>query len=299
MYYLISGLRVASDFPLGGVAAISPFDDKPDVYIRRGAVPHALDAPLLNRSNWMLAEQDFLLHIPGVARLRVTAGREIVVEAEHDAADAAPFVLGTGLGVLQHQRGLLVLHASAVAHNGGALALCGPSGAGKSSLATALCLSGCAFVCDDVAAIRFDADGYPLVLPDSRHHRLWADAIERLALTGRQGKAVRDSIEKFHVEPENEAMATPLAAIVCVREAEFNDQAATLEPLGLADAAALLRTDIYRAGLARQMGCDAALFAQSARLLGRTHMLRLTRPREPERMDEAVTLLREHLAGIS
>lgn len=247
----------------------------------------------------MLTEQDFLLRIPGVARLRVTGGCEIVVEAAHDAADAAPFVLGTGFGVLQHQRGTLVLHASAVAHNGRALALCGQSGAGKSSLAAALCQSGCTFVCDDVAAIRFDANGQPLVLPDSRQHRLWADTIERLALMERRGEAVRTHIRKYHVEPETEPQAMPLTTIVCVREAGFNDQAAALEPLALTDAAALLRTDIYRVSLARQMGLDASLFAQSARLLGRARILHLTRPREPKRMEEAVTLLRNHLAGMS
>lgn len=295
-HYLISGLRVASDFPLCGVVAASVFDSEADVYIRRGAVPRSLPNPDLTRPNWMMAEQDFLLHIPTVARLRVMKGREIVVDSERDASDSAPFVLGTAFGTLLHQRGAMVLHASAVSHKGRALALCGPSGAGKSSLAAALCQGGSALICDDVAAIHFDADGVPQVLPDSRQHRLWDDMIEHLDLAGSRGEAVRDTMEKYHVSPTSEPVAMPLSTIVSVREAAFANMAPTLEPLELADAAALLRTDIYRNALARKMGRDAALFGQAARLLGQVRMLRLTRPRESGRMLEAVELLHEHLA---
>jgi len=295
-HYLISGLRVASEFPLRGVVSTSAFDNEIDVHIRCGAVPHSLQKPELVRPNWMMAEQDFLLHIPAIARLRVMKGCEIVVDAEHDASDSAPFVLGTAFGTLLHQRDTMVLHASAVSHDGRALALCGPSGVGKSSLAAALCQRGCTLICDDVAAISFDTDGVPLALPDSRQHRLWADVIEHLDLADSQGEAVRDTMEKYHVSPTSEPVPMPLATIVSVCQADFADSAPSLEPLDLADAAALLRTNVYRHALARKMGRDAALFGQAARLLGQVRMLRLTRPREPGRMLEAVELLHEHLA---
>ena len=49
--------------------------------------------------------------------------------------------------------GLEVLHASAVAIDGAAVALAGPSGSGKTSLAVALCREGAEFLADDVLAI--------------------------------------------------------------------------------------------------------------------------------------------------
>lgn len=294
-HYLISGLRVVSDFPLSGVDAAAPFETEPDVHLRLGRVPDRLARPLTCRPNWELDGDDFLLRVPDVARLLVSTGRGITLDAEHGPADAMPFLLGTAFGALLHQRGMLVLHAAAVAHAGRAIALCGPSGAGKSTLSAALCQGECAFIGDDLAAIRFDGEGRPQVLSDSRAHRLWADAIERLELDERRGEAVRETVEKYHVEPERADGALPLDTIVILRINEFAGQAPTIVPLSTSDAAALLRADIYRPGLARQMGRDAELFGQVARLLGRVRAFRFNRPQEPERMPEALALLRAHL----
>jgi len=60
-------------------------------------------------------------------------------------AQALPFA-----AVLQ---GLEVLHASAIAVGGGAVAFAGPSGSGKTSLALALCRGGGEFLSDDVLAL--------------------------------------------------------------------------------------------------------------------------------------------------
>lgn len=50
-------------------------------------------------------------------------------------------------------RGLEVLHASAVVHDGGAIAFLGPSRAGKTSVALELARRGAAFLADDVLAL--------------------------------------------------------------------------------------------------------------------------------------------------
>lgn len=264
--------------------------------MRRGAVPRELENATLRGANWSATENSFLLDVPSIARLLINDGREIVLEAD-DIADAAPFLLGTGFGILLHQRGTLVLHASAVAHEGRAIAICGASGAGKSTLSAALCQAGCGFISDDISAIGFNSDGAPLVFPDSRRHRLWADAIERLSLSGQKGKAVRESIEKYHVEPARAAIAMPLSSILILREARFRNRKATIEPLSLADAAPLLRSDVYRSKLGSELGLDAALFGQIGKMLVQVRVHLLTRPQEPERLAETVALAREHIFG--
>lgn len=55
--------------------------------------------------------------------------------------------------------GLEVLHASAVVHEGQAVALLGPSRSGKTSLALELCDRGASFLADDVLALETRADG--------------------------------------------------------------------------------------------------------------------------------------------
>ncbi|WP_195880896.1 hypothetical protein [Methylomonas fluvii] len=280
---------------MSGVAE-SAFSADPEVHIRRGPLPDTLGTPVLAKPNWMLSEQDFLLRMPGIARIQVSRGCLITLDAECSEADAMPFLLGTAFGALLHQRGILVLHASAVSSNGHAIALCGPSGAGKSTLAAALCQTECNFIGDDVAAIQLNTGGKPVLWPDSRSHRLWADTIAHLGLSERQGQSVRNTIQKYHIEPECEAKAMPLSTIVVVRIAEQAGQTAAIEPCSIVDAAALLRAEVYRHFLAKCMGRDAALFKQISDMLSQVRVLRLTRPREPKRLPETLALLRQHIA---
>ena len=60
---------------------------------------------------------------------------------------------GTASAVLLTLRGATVLHASAVAVDGVALAFVGQSGRGKSTVAALMCLAGAALVTDDVLAV--------------------------------------------------------------------------------------------------------------------------------------------------
>jgi hypothetical protein len=86
------------------------------------------------------------------------------------------------MAVLLHQRGHLLLHASAVARDGKVFAFLGNTGLGKSTLAAALHAQGYCFVADDIVAVRFDPELGPLVLPAPPRFKL---AIESVAMLGR------------------------------------------------------------------------------------------------------------------
>lgn len=76
-------------------------------------------------------------------------------------------LVGTVMAILLYQRGFLVLHASAVEINGGAVAFLGVSGQGKSSTAAAFQAHGYDFLTDDVAPVTLSqsvatiAPGFP------------------------------------------------------------------------------------------------------------------------------------------
>jgi len=291
-HYRVCGLSVLSEIAIpGDVALAAPCAD-PDVCVLRGVVPEALVGASHVGPTWQVAGQSFLWRVPGVGRFLVSAGREIVVAAAAMGdADLAPFVLGTGFGAVLHLRGELVLHAAAVSCEGRAVALSGGSGVGKSTLAAALCRAGCGFISDDVSAIRFGEDGRPVVAPDGRRHRLWADAVERLALTGRQGAPVRPGLGKFHVAPATMAAASlPLAAVVVLRSSA-QPRRPELRALNLSDAAAVLRQEVYRRALATCIGRDVALFNQVAALLGQVRVFRLDRMKGCDRLDDTVRML--------
>lgn len=73
--------------------------------------------------------------------------------ARPDAAAMRTDVLGRCLALVQHQRGALALHASALQLGRGAIALVAPSGTGKSSLAFALVRQGARLLTDDTLPV--------------------------------------------------------------------------------------------------------------------------------------------------
>jgi hypothetical protein len=119
----------------------------------------------------------------------VRKGREIIVDPIPGLEDKVLrlFVLGPALAVLLHQRGRLVLHASAAAIAGEVVAFMGRSGWGKSTAAAALYTRGHSIVADDVTAVQVNTDtGFPVVFPAMcgyRRLRSIAPLVERGADT--------------------------------------------------------------------------------------------------------------------
>ena len=148
-HYRMSALKVASEIALP--AALSRYDaGTSEVLIRRGSISHTLEATPPRRQ--------YLLRVPDVGRFLIKGGQEITfgLDAGVDERDAVVFMLGSAFGILLHQRGNLVLHASAVAVGSGVVIFCGPSRAGKSTLAAALVRQGYPFITDDVCHVGFD-----------------------------------------------------------------------------------------------------------------------------------------------
>ncbi|MEI9991731.1 MAG: hypothetical protein WDM86_17035 [Rhizomicrobium sp.] len=294
-HYRISGLSVASETELPGAIPAAPALE-PDVTVQLAPLPMELAGASTTGPNWQMDGAAFLLHVPRVGRFLMSAGRSISVALEDGATprDASAFVLGSALGILLHQRGALVLHGSAVAREGRAIAICGHSGAGKSTLAAALCQAGSSFVTDDICVVGLNSARQPVVLPDGRQLKLWRQSIERLDLDGRQGEAVREDLEKYFIAPEDVAVEAPrLSAIYALRESRppLRDG---IEELDLPDAMRMLEYEAYRPGLRRKLGSAPRMLAQAGAMFGHTRVFRLARPLGFARMGETVDALLRH-----
>ncbi len=119
-----------------------------------------------------------LLSWQGVGAYLVRHGCEIHIDPAPMASEdiVRLFLLGPVLAALLHQRGLLVLHASAVAMNGNVVAFLGNGGWGKSTTARLLHERGHSFVADDLIAVFPDAEGAPVVYPGIFQFKLWPEA---------------------------------------------------------------------------------------------------------------------------
>jgi hypothetical protein len=168
--FRVYGLRVQCAFPLPGVAAAD--DGAPDLRIAWGdAVPTGTDddgravarLTLAGGGGYALHELEggYRLRFPGLAEFRISRDASSVRVHPDPAADPALIpllVIGNVMGLLLTLRGDDALHASAVEHAGGAVALFAPRGGGKSTLAAFLCTQGARLVTDDVLLLDHSND---------------------------------------------------------------------------------------------------------------------------------------------
>ena len=202
--YIAYGLRIRSAIPLPELVAradpallrsrgkpgeavdtAQPVDGC-DVLVRIDTVePPPRDAIALAAARWIKGRAVWRDY-SGTCRMLVREGREIVIEPAPRVDERALrlVVLGNGVGMILHQRGLLVLHASAVAIAGAAVVFSGFSGAGKSTIAAALNRRGHPLVADDVVAVRAESDGY-VVLPGFPQVKLSPEVAESLGYDDR------------------------------------------------------------------------------------------------------------------
>lgn len=298
-FYRVCGLSVVSDIILPGLVAGTP-EPVPQVTIRRGPVPERLPDFTVSGPTWQVAGKSFLLHIPDIASFLLTNGNEIVfAPASKDAeADVPIFILGTVFGILLHQREQIVLHASAVRVNGKAVLFCGASGTGKSTLAAALAQRGYPLVNDDFCTLTFGGTSVPIVYPDGRQLKLWAQAIDRLDLAHQRGERVRKNLEKFYVEP-SEVFTEPLAlgAVYVLREARPPHASGIDRPTAV-DSALLLRKNAYRPLLVRKLDQNKNYFHASISIANAAGIFYLTRTINFAKMPDVITSLEEHWLNL-
>lgn len=227
------------------------------------------------------ADGSCLLSQKGVASYQIRNGCDIVVEPvlPSEAPDIALFLLGSGLGMLCHQRGLIPLRASCVAIGNQAYAFAGEAGCGKSTIAAALVDAGAKLVSDDVCAVDVAAPGGPLVWPGVPRLKLWRNTMEALNLP--LGRPVRTSVclEKYsHPVPDAfHAAPVPLGRIYHVyRFASARNHRP--QPVSGRHAFDLLRDHIYRSRIARAMGLGERIFLQAASLTASVAQFKLMAP---------------------
>lgn len=226
----------------------------------------------------------------GIGRGLVREGREIIVAPNPGVPEHVLrlHILGSALGVLLHQRGLLPLHASVVNIAGRAVIFMGPWGAGKSTTAATFHQHGYALIADDVAAI--DTTGPTLMVqPGFPQFKLWPNSVAALGQDPEHLPKIHPELEKRSqkIETNFTANALPLG---CIYFLYFADKL-SIESMAGADALFTIMTDWYGARFGQQFlepQERVRLFKQCTRLLKETPVRRLTRPEALETLPDIV-----------
>jgi hypothetical protein len=267
--YRLCRLKLISDFVLPALPGWDgPAAAPADVSCRLGEVPSRLDrpdhiAPIFQTSG----AGEYLLVLPGTGRVLVRNGNEITVQPDAGAAVNLGAIL-TGLiqAVLWHQRGLLPLHASVVAINGRAVALCGPAAAGKSTLAAVLAAQGHQVVADDIGIVDVRDNAEVLVPPGYARLQLWRDALAELDVATDGLERALQHKERYFLDCGKRISPQPykLADIVQIRRNA--PPPVGLERLRGAQAANALYNCVHSPRPADALGRQGQIFTAFARM---------------------------------
>lgn len=295
--YSVFGLRIRSDLALPELLEATT-STRPDVTVRHGKVP---DAPAAGAGPH-LTDGGLLLVIDQVGRYFVKNGSEIIVERQPGVPDANVrlFLLGSAMGALLHQRGLLPLHANAVEIGGRAFAFMGASGAGKSTAAAWFHDRGFRVVADDVCVVGFTDDGCPQVRPGVGRLRLWREVLE---LTGRDAAEYKrsftgdDAPDKYDVPlttPSATDAPIALAAVYLLERSEGLE----IERLTGVDAAEAVFANTYRGAFVPLTGNSQDHWSACVQLVRSTPIFRAGRRWGLDDLAEQYAGLLEHVERV-
>ncbi len=288
--YKAFGLIISSEIEC---PELIPSTGSPDVKIVLGNTPKELINPIFSGVRFQTKGQEFLLSVDGIARYYVKDGNGITIDKypNSNLSDVRLFLLGSAIGALIHQRGLLPFHGSSVKIGDNAIILSGLSGAGKSTLAAAFKQKGYLLLSDDISVISFSSDGSPIVNPGFPQMKLWNDSIQKLGENPSSYSKIREEMEKYRLPISssfwNEPL--PLSKIFIISSSNLGDL--KVEPIKGIEKFSMLKTHTYRFNFVAGSEMQAKHFKSFEILSKRTDIFRLTRPSGKFIFDDLINLI--------
>ena len=292
--YTAYGLCIHSFLPLSELPAT---EAAPDVIVRLARVERVPANGVASGSGWWATAQEVCLHYEQLGAVLVRDGREILVDPIPGLEEPAiqSWILGAAIGVLLHQRGLLVLHASAVDMGGTAVVFLGNAGWGKSTTAAALHARGRGVIADDVVALALQNEGDPIVLPAFPRLKLWPQVVASLGQDPEDLARVCPGEDKrvYRVAEGFSQVPVPLGRIYVLG----GGTCAQIEPLGFKEAFIQLVRHSYAVHLLNATGTVSRHFRQCAALAGCVPASRLKRRQSLASLSDLARLVEAHSAA--
>ncbi|MER9006302.1 MULTISPECIES: serine kinase [unclassified Mesorhizobium] len=295
-FYRAYGLTISSQVELPELEPSAPA--AVDVVIAVGPIDLPKPSPETGTAFRFEARQQYLAWRT-VGAFLITDACRIEVEPAPDVDDAllAFPLLGPVMALLLHQRGLLILHASAIAVGGKSAVFMGDKGAGKSTTASAMIRAGHRLLTDDVVAL--DLTDRPMIVPGFPQLKLAADAAAAFPIRQAEIRPqVHAAIDKMQhrLHAGFAADAVPATRIYIL---ERSDKAAITPLPGIGALPAIIKFSyVTRFGRPALVGDFATThLRQCAALASQVGVCRLEVPTGLDRIGEAVALIENDLAA--
>lgn len=278
--YRLFGLVIESPFDLSPLSPESPASTV-DIKLSEGNVPATLGDVAAWGAWWSMAPSgDLLLAVPGVGRALIQRGESITFE-RRPGATTGEVTYGIVQSIVPptlHQRGDIVLHASALMTPNGALCVLGHSGAGKSTVALAASRRGHSVLSDDVTPVRWLSEG-PMTFAGPSAVAVWNDSRERFGGQGALLGRARERANKFVLATNAPPTAGPFPIRACVLLTEHPKADVEVSQLTGRDAFMALKVHTRGRRLAEQLHL-MSYFSRIAQLAEDIPILRVGRPRK-------------------
>jgi hypothetical protein len=317
-FYRAYGLNIASDSSVPGLGAqVQPISN-PDVTLhideqpawvsqalrlpsecthQQPAEPDTADPAFLVNS---LGDREFFELVYGDGTQFVVDGAGTRVWGAWKTPlvleDLVTYLLGPVMGFVLRRRGVTPLHASAVNVGGHAVVLSGAAMAGKSTTAAALALRGIRVICEDIAALKEDQDGFS-VEPGYPRVCVWPDAVEKLLGHGEDLPQITPNWDKRFLALDGvrgnfEAQRRPLGVVYLFAERSEESNAPRVEKMNPQTALLHLVQNTYMNWLLDRKQ-RAAEFDVLGRLVASVPVRRLVSHQDPLRLGTLCDVLLE------
>jgi hypothetical protein len=292
--YRAYGLGVHSEFAL---PEMTEMPSSGDVRVGRASFDRTQpEGAYRGQTFWALGDVT-CIEIDEVGAFLVREGREILVDPDKAAEESALRlqILGPCLAVILHQRGFLMLHASVVAIEGGAVGFLGGPHWGKSTTAAAFHARGHSLIADDVLAIDPHGEGSPLVQPGFPQMKLWPDAADSLGEALEALPRLHPKLDKraHRIQERFQEGSVPLKRLYVL---DRGDRHAIL-PLSLQEGLVELIRHSYTVRLLEATGTRERHFHQCSGLVKKVPVNRLQRSMDLNSLAELVALVEADLAA--
>jgi hypothetical protein len=195
--YRAFDLTIQSDLKLPDLPET---DGEPEVHIRRGVIPEwSGDTTIRYGDRFKIRGQEWSVNFKSLPFASIIKNGNLVqYQADPENGDLTRLhVLGSCIGALLFQRGLVPLHGNSIATSQGAAILAGMIGAGKSATTLALLDKNHRLIADDISAVSFD-DQQPRVVPGFPRLKLWKKTLDHFGKQSSEYARLRPELDKFH-----------------------------------------------------------------------------------------------------
>ena len=290
-------LNVTSEIDLPAVTPTDIIPTLPEATIRRGAVPERLEIGSDSGAWFQVAPYRILLTIENIARYLIADGCAITVDPFPDADPEMVrlFLLGSAMGALLYQRGLLPLHGSAIETPLGAMIFVGPQGIGKSTLAAHFQQRGYRILSDDVCALSIGVTGRLQALPAFPKLRLCPDALDGLGKSGAHLQPARFDGDKFIFPAANGCCSDHPVRLASIHLLSASaDSRIAIEPFHGFGRIEQLLVNLYRPEYLHGLASEGNVMRLALRVAQEALLVRVAHDRNPNRIEELIdTLERE------